>query len=179
MDHIKAKRLVLTLANMNDLSALEEIEKECDEYFKFDPPSAAEYNRSLRECLAIGDIIPNVNEESYDRKNYYLYCIRFEDVLVGWFSFYLEYQQKDTAYLSVLYIKEKYRRNGFGAEIVEAFTENLIKAQFRKIRLHCSLRDALALCFWVKHGFNNIVDVECSGNLYPENFGGIELMKTM
>jgi len=41
---------------------LEEIEKECDEYFKFDHPSAADHNRSLQECITIGDIIPGVPE---------------------------------------------------------------------------------------------------------------------
>ena len=46
---IKTKRLLLTLANMGDLPALEKIEQECNEYFRFDPPNAAEYNRPLRE----------------------------------------------------------------------------------------------------------------------------------
>ena len=67
MEQIKTKRLLLTAANKNDLLGLEEIEKECDEYFKFDPPCAAEHNRSLRECLAMGDIIPCVSQESYIR----------------------------------------------------------------------------------------------------------------
>jgi hypothetical protein len=70
MKQLKTKRLLLTLANPSDLLALEEIEKEWDEYFQFDPPSAADQNRSLRECLNIGDIIPGVSQESYERKSF-------------------------------------------------------------------------------------------------------------
>jgi len=175
----KTKKLLLTLANQSDLPALEEIEKECDEYFKFDPPCAAEHNRSLRECLVMGDIIPDVPPKNYKRENYRLYCIWKNDILIGWFSFYLEYQQKDTVYLSVVYIKEAYRSCGIGAEIIEAWTNKLADAQFKIIKTHCSLRNALSLRFWVKNGFDRITKIECTGNLYPDDFGGIGLMKNI
>ena len=180
MEKIETKRLLLTLATVSDLLALEEIEKECDEYFKFDPPGAADYNRSLRECLTIGDIIPGVSEDNYKRENYYLYCIWKDDSLIGWIAFYLEYQQKDTAYLSVVYIKETFRSGGIGAEIIEALTQKLAAAKYKTIKTHCSLRNALALRFWVKNGFDRITDVESgAGNLYPDVFGGLGLMKNI
>ena len=174
---IKTKRLLLTLANMGDLPALEKIEQECNEYFRFDPLNTAEYNRPLRECLAIGDIIPGVPEENYKRENYHLYCIWLNNILVGWFSFYLEYQQKDIAYLSVVYIKETHRSSGIGAEIIEAWTRKLASAQYKAIKTRCSLRNALSLRFWVKNGFDRITEVECTGNLYPDDFGGLGLIK--
>ena len=177
IEQIKTKQLLLTLTTPDDLPLLEEIEKESDKYFKFDPPNAADHNRSLRECFCIGDIIPGVSEECYMRENYHLYCIRKDDNLIGWFSFYLEYQQKDSAYLSVLYIKEKYRSGGFGAEIIDAWTRKLAGVNYKSIKTHCSLRNALSLRFWVKNGFDRITEVECTGNLYAENFGGIGLMK--
>ena len=177
MEHIKTKRLTMTLATLNDLPELEAIEKECDEYFNFDPPSVAEYNRSLRECLIIGDIIPYVSEENYVRDNYVLLCIWQDSVLIGWLAYYLEYQQKDTAYLSLLYIKESHRVSGIGAEIVEELVKKLANAQYKVIKTHCSLRNALSLRFWVKNGFNYITEVECDGNLTPENFGSLGLMK--
>ena len=177
MTQIKTKRFLLSLANLDDLPELEKIEKECDEYFQFDPPSAAEHNRSLRECLIMGDIIPGVSQENYKRENYYLYCVWKNDVLIGWLSLYLEYQQKDAVYLSVVYIKEKYRSNGIGGEIIEALTNELIDAQFKTIRLHCSLRNAISLRFFVKNGFDCITEVECDGNLWLNNFGGLKLMK--
>ena len=167
------------MADKTDLPALEEIEKECDEYFKFDPPCSAKHNRSLRECLRMGDVIPGISHESYKRENYYLYCIRKDDVLIGWLSFYLEYHQKDAVYLSVVYIKAAYRSNGAGAEIMEALTDKLADAHYKVIKTHCSLRNALSLRFWVKNGFDCITEVECDGNLYPDNFGGVGLMKNI
>jgi len=166
-------------AMVNDLPELEEIEKECDAYFRFDPPDAAGHNRSLRDCIAIGDIIPGVSQESYIQRNYHLFCIRKDDTLVGWISFYLEYQHKDSVYLSVLYIKERYRSSGIGTKIIDALIRELAAAQFKIIRLHCSLRNVTALWFWVKNGFDRIISVECNGNLYPKNYGGIGLMKVI
>jgi GNAT superfamily N-acetyltransferase len=102
-----------------------------------------------------------------------------DEYIIGWLSLYLEYEQKDTAYLSVFYIREAYRKNGLGSEVIEAITQILLVKQYKIIRLHCSLRDATALRFWVKNGFNKIINVECDGNLFPENFGGLELMKSI
>ena len=111
------------------------------------------------------------------KENYYFYCIRQNETLIGFLAYYLEYQQKDTAYISVIYIKESYRKNGIGVEIIEALIQKLISNQIKKVKLHVSLRNATAIRFWVKNGFNHILDVDCNGNLFPENFGGIELMK--
>ena len=108
---------------------------------------------------------------------YYLYCIWKDDILIGWFSFYLEYQQKEAAYLSVLYIKEKYRSSGFGFEIIDAWTSKLADDKCKLIKTHCSLRNALSLRFWVKNRFNHIIEVDCTGNLYAADFGGVGLMK--
>ena len=179
MEQIKTKNLKMTLAVMENLSDLEDIEKECNSYFIFDPPCASEHNRSIKDCLTIGDIIPGIDDENYNRENYILYCIWQDDTLIGFLSYYLEYKEKDTAYLSVLYIREAYRKNGIGVEIIEALASKLIAAQYKKIHTHCSLRNATALRFWVKNGFDKIVDVECDGNLFPENFGGVELIKML
>ena len=177
MEHMKTERLTITLANLSDLPALEELEKECDEYFNFDPPCAAEHNRSLRECLTIGDIIPDILEEDYVKSHYILCCIRQDGTLIGWLAYYLEYQQKNTAYLSLLYIKESHRAGGIGAEIIEGLTQKLATDKYTEIRTHCSLRNTQSLRFWVKNGFNRITEVECDGNLTHDNYGGLGLMK--
>lgn len=171
--------LTITPATLDDLCALELLEKECEAYFAFDPPCAAEHNRSLRECLEIGDIIPGVAQENYRRRNYQFDCIWNDGVLIGWLAYYLEYQQTETAYLSVMYIKEECRSGGVGAEVMGWLTGKLAGAGYKTIKTHCSLRNATALCFWVRQGFDRILEVECDGNLWPGKFGGLELMKTI
>jgi len=179
---IKTERLVLSLGSLDDLPTLEEIDGECGRYFDFDPPSGAHednHDCPLEECLTVGDIPPGVERQDYNRENFYFYCIRQGGALIGFLSFYLEYQRKDTAYLCVLYIREACRSIGLGAEIIEALARNLAAAGFKTIRTHCSLRNALGLRFWVKNGFDRITEVECSGNLYPGKFGGLGLMKNL
>ena len=171
--------ITLALADVKDLPALEEIERECDSYFLFDPPCASEHNRSIKECLAIGDIIPGVAEENFIKEKYFFYCVWQENTIIGFLSYYLGYQREDTVYLSVLYVKEAYRRKNIGTEILETLISKLKTAKCKTIRTHCSLRNATALRFWVKSGFNHIIDIECDGNLFAENFGGMELMKVI
>jgi len=176
---ITTKRLVLTLGSIADLPALEEIDAECGRYFAFDLPSEDNHDCPLEACLTTGDIPSGVAKEDYRRENYYFYCIRQDDALIGFLSYYLEYQQKDTAYLSVLYIKEACRSRGLGAEIVGALAQTLAAAGFKAVKTHCSLRNALSLRFWVKNGFDRVTEVECTGNLYPGEFGGLGLIKTI
>ena len=172
MEQIKTKNLTMNLADMSDLPELEKIEKECDKYFLFDPKCEKNHSCTIKECLTVGDIPLNGKKE-----NYYFYSIRKDDVFIGFLAYYLEYQQKDTAYISVVYVKETYRKNGVGTEIIEELIRKFKTVHIKKIRLHVSLRNATAIRFWVKNGFNHIIDVECNGNLFPENFGGIELIK--
>jgi ribosomal protein S18 acetylase RimI-like enzyme len=92
-------------------------------------------------------------------------------------DYYLEYKQKNVAYFCSIYIKETYRNNGIGKEIVDTIVKRFALIGIKKIHLHVSLRNVMALNFWVKQGFNHIINVECNGNLLPENFGGIELIR--
>jgi len=91
----------------------------------------------------------------------------------------MEYQRIDMAYLSVIYIKEEYRQKGIGKEILEGIIQTLLNKNIVEIRLHVSLRNVESLKFFVKQGFDNIIDVGSNGNLLPGNFGGIELSKKL
>lgn len=179
MERIVTQRTMLTPASKNDLPQLREIDEACEAYFRFDPPCEMNHNCTLEECLTTGDIPTGISESEYKRENYHFLCIWQADTLIGYLSYYLEYQRKDTVYLCVLFIKESCRHSGIGNEIMRAMTQKFIAHQFKVVRLHCSLRNATALRFWVKNGFDRIVHVECDGNLFPENFGGVELMRSI
>jgi hypothetical protein len=55
----------VTLANLDDLVELETIEKECIEYFSFDPKCEENHTLSIKECLTNGDIPPDGKKENY------------------------------------------------------------------------------------------------------------------
>jgi ribosomal protein S18 acetylase RimI-like enzyme len=172
MDQIKTKRLVISLGKIQDLTELEPIEKECKTYFSFDPKCEMNPDWTMKECLN-KDVIPFGGK----KENYYFYCIWQDNVLIGFIDYYLEYQEKDIAYFSSIYIREKHRKNGIGKEVIDMIIEKFILMGIKEIRLHCSLRNAIGLQFWVKQGFDRILNIECNGNLIPENIGGIELTK--
>ena len=174
MDKIITERLVMDLGRIQDLTELELIEKECEEYFSFDPQCELNHNCTIKECLTIGDIPVGGKKE-----NYFFYCIRQNNRIIGFLDYYLGYQEKDTAYISSIYVKEIYRKNGIGKEIIDAIVDKFILLGIKEIRLHVSLRNAMAINFWVKQGFDHIVNVEYNGNLLSGNFGGIELKKNI
>ena len=169
-----ANKLTIELANISDLTELQKIEQECDAYFLFDPPCEDNHSCTIQECLMKGDLPAGGKKE-----NYYFCNIRQNDSIIGFLAYYLGYEQPDTAYLSVLYVQEQFRKHGIGSEILKILEQMLKTSCIKHILLHVSLRNAVALCFWVKHGYNHILEVECTGNLYPENFGGIKLFKTI
>jgi ribosomal protein S18 acetylase RimI-like enzyme len=172
MDLIISERLVISLGKVQDITELEMIEKECEKYFSFDPQCELNHNKTIKECLTVRDIPTGGKKE-----NYYFYCIRQDNILIGFLDYYLEYKEKDTVYFSSIYIKEAYRKNGIGKKIIDAIINKFTLIGINEIYLHVSLRNAIAIQFWVKQGFDHIISVEHNGNLLPENFGGIELMK--
>ena len=174
MDQITTKRLVMDLGRIQDLTELEHIEEECIEYFSFDPQCELNHNRSIKECLTVGDIPVGGKKE-----NYYFYCVRLKNAIIGFLDYYLEHQKNDTVYICSLYIKEEYRKNGIGKEIIDAIANKFTLMGIKEIRLHVSLRNAMAIDFWVQQGFDRIINVENNGNLFPGNFGGIELEKKL
>jgi len=173
MDKITKESLVITLANLGDLPELEIIESECDRYFSFDPPCKENHSRSLKECIEVGDI-----PFGGKRDNYHIYCIRHDNIIIGFFAYYLEYENiKDMAYISVIYIKNDYRQKGIGDKIIEIIVNKLKSINIKEIRTHISLRNISSLRFFVKHGFDRIIHIDGDGILYPEKFGGMEISR--
>ena len=172
MSQIKTERLILTLGRIEDLAELEPIEKECEDYFSFDPKCEENHSCTIKECITVGDI-----PIGGKRENYNFYCVRQNSELIGFLDYYLEYQKKEVAYFSSIYIVESYRKKGIGKEIIDALINEFSLIGIKEIHLHVSLRNAMALKFWVKEGFDHIINVGCNGNLIPENFGGIELKR--
>jgi ribosomal protein S18 acetylase RimI-like enzyme len=174
MKCIETKRLVILSADISDLEDLRQLEKECDLYFAFDPQCENNHSASIQDCLTVGDLPPGGTKE-----NYYFYKIQQNNILIGFMAYYIGYPYKNIAYLSDFYIGSKYRRYGMGSEIVDAIADVFKPMGINEIRLCVSLRNATALQFWVKHKFDCITKVECTGNLTSDKFAGIELQRKL
>ena len=174
MEKIITNNFIILQADISDLEEFKQIEEECNQYFSFDPQCEDNHSVPIKECLTTGDLPPGGTKE-----NYYFFGIRQDNELIGFMAYYLGYPEKDIAYLSVLYIGDRYRKNGIGSEIVNAVVHKLKAIGINEIRLHVSLRNVTALHFWVKQQFDKIVKVECTGNLISSNFAGIELQRKL
>ena len=108
MEKIVSKRLIMTLSNINELNELENIEKECKEYFAFDPINENNPDWLIKECILKKDTPKNCKKE-----NYFIYSIRYEDKIIGFLDLCLEYMGKDILYLSTIYILQKFRKKWF------------------------------------------------------------------
>ena len=176
-DAFRSGRAELALAAADDIGRLEELEAECDEYFSFDPPEAASLNKPIRRVFLEGDHIPELPEGEYGFSRFRLYCVRARGEIIGWLTLYLGYGSGDAAYIGVFYIGERHRGIGIGGEAIEALERELAEDGYFAVYAHCSLRNAVALRFWAGRGYDRIVGVRCDGNLYPDRFGGVKLMR--
>jgi hypothetical protein len=95
MDKIISKRLKMTLSNNKELNELENIEKECKANFSFEPRNERNPDWSVY-CILEKDIPVNSKED-----NYYFYCIRHKNKIIGFLDYCLEYMDKEI--LHILY----------------------------------------------------------------------------
>lgn len=169
---LRTDRLVVETARLSDLDELEMLEKECDAYFSFDPPDENNHSMPIRQCLAEGDLPPGGCKE-----NDFFCTIRQGSAMVGFLSFYVGHPHGRSAYINCLYIARLHRGSGLGQEIISALIRHLKSLGICEVRLHVSLRNATGLRFWVKNGFDQIMQVQCKGNLLPGSFAGVELLR--
>lgn len=171
---IVTPRLLLSLATIDDLALLQPIEKECDAYFSFDPPSPENHSCSIEECITAGDLPPGGK-----RERYYFYTVRHGEQVVGFFAYYDGYPEPEMAYLSVLYLSAAQRKSGFGSELVDAFCSKMKAEGKKSLRLHVSLRNVSGIRFWAAKGFDKICQVEGSAILRSDCFGDLELERIL
>ena len=73
-----------------------------------------------------------------------LYSICIDNIDVG----HIVLSTKPHIYISILMIKDKYKRKGYGTQVV-----NFFKKMKGEIYIHCDLDDYEAYSFWIKMGF--------------------------
>ncbi len=173
IETIKTKRLTLKQSSRDELIFLDDLQRKCNNYFSFDPKSSTD-DVSMEECLISGSLPPYGIKE-----NYSMYSIYFNEKIIGYFDIYIGYPKKFIAYISIMFIEEAYRNNGFGKEIIEELCKEFKSIGLLKIRLGVSLRNWTGFTFWFKNGFDKVTKIRCDGNCAPDNFGVVELEKSL
>ena len=160
---------MLKKSSKDELAFLNDLQNKCINYFSFDPEGSLN-DVSMEECLENGDLPPGGVKE-----NFSMYSVYYRDKIIGYFDTYRGFPKEDIAYISIFFLDEDNRKQGFGKEIVEELCKYFKSIGFIKVRLGVSLRNWTGLSFWFKNGFCKITNVRCDGNCTDENYGVVEL----
>ena len=165
------KNLILQSSTFSELEKLNNIYSEACDYFSFDK------NHMITkpiDCLTIGDLPPSGTKDNFENLSIYE-----GDNQIGFMSIYKGYPSKNTAYISFIYISQKGRYKGYGKRIVDIISSYSKENKFVNIRISVSLKNWDGLKFWHKCGFNNLTKVSIEGSFSEDNYGCIELEKTI
>jgi ribosomal protein S18 acetylase RimI-like enzyme len=128
----------------------------------------------INRCYSEGDLPPSGSKE-----NYKIQTIKSSDTneLIGFIAIYHGFPNVDIAYIALLYIGTHFQGHGYGQEIVNTLANELIKLQYREIRINVALKNWSALRFWCKLGFDKISGVFGDKEFAEDTRADLELIK--
>ena len=111
---------------------------------------------TMETVLRDGELPPNGSKEFFK-----LQTIRLKNTkeVIGFFEFYHGFPDENTFFVLYLTIHPKYQRKGYGQEAVRSLCPLVRGLGYTSIRLVVALKNWPAIRFWVKSGFNYIVDI--------------------
>jgi GNAT superfamily N-acetyltransferase len=172
---LATSRCRLNIAGPDDFNVITNIFSENREILKLlmRRPAPADLADGLvtRESLPLGG--------EPERLLPFLISATAKNEVVGIVSVYCGYPQEDTLYLGDLFFRPVWQGQGYGTEVVAALEQAAAGAGFRQIRLAVGLKNWLALRFWLKQGYHQITKISGSRHFGPDNFGNLELSKTL
>ncbi|MBP2638485.1 MAG: hypothetical protein H6Q72_4392 [Firmicutes bacterium] len=163
--------ITLKSSIFNELERLNNIHSEACDYFSFDK------NHTItkpKDCLTKGDLPPNGTKDNYE-----ILSIYERDNLIGFITMYIGFPFEKEIYICFIYISNKSRYKGHGKKIIDVISAYFKKNKFESIRISVSLKNWNGIRFWHKCGFNHLTIVDIEGDFSEENYGCIELKKTI
>lgn len=116
------------------------------------------------------------------KENYKIQSIKIKNLgkkLIGVICIYHGYPKDSNIYISSMCIKNDYKKNGFGQEIIEQLNNELERLGYKEIRINVSLKNCPALRFWIKRGFNSINGVHGDKVYSEKTFASLELTRIL
>lgn len=168
---IISKNIILQSANFSEIEKLNNIYDEACDYFSFDKNN--KITKPL-DCLTVGDLPPNGTKDNYE-----ILSIYEGNNIIGVITLYKGFPSERIMYISFIYISKENRYRGYGKEIFDALSEYFKKEEFEDIRICVSLKNWKGIKFWYKCGFNKITLVNVEEGFSENNYGCIELEKSI
>lgn len=132
----------------------------------------------IYKCLTEGDFPPleNTSIDNYYLKSIYL---KYPKRLIGFFDIYHGYPSPNTLWISTFALDKAFQNKGYGNEVITELVKVSTSNNFNKIAVAVHLKNWIALRFWIKAGFNKILDIYGDKNLSECNLALITLEYTL
>ena len=112
-------------------------------------------NDHIHRCLIKGDLPPISNAT---KDNYRLMSIYRRETLelIVFFDAYHGYPENDIFWISYIFIKPNYQKSGYGYEVIDCLCKAVKECSYRNISIGVSMKNWLAIRFWIKCGFSKV-----------------------
>jgi len=168
---IKFDNITLKTSTLEELEKLNFIHKEACEFLSFD------LKHDITEpyiYITDGALPPNGV-----RKNFEMLSCYVDNNLCGYLNYYRGYPEKNILYISFIYLINEIKHKGIGKKIINYLSEYFKIEGYKYVRLSVSLKNWEGLRFWHKCGFERIILADCSGSLFNNDYGCLELEKML
>jgi ribosomal protein S18 acetylase RimI-like enzyme len=174
----QTERLIVRDSVLDELPGLEAVVEACSyihEWTGYRPEDHP--GDSLRSALTVGDLPPNGSKEFYRMQS-----IRLRDTghLIGWLAGYHGWPAADTFFVTYLMIDPQFQSQGYGRELAREWSDLVVRlGAYARMRLLAALKNWPALRFWMRAGFDRIVDYKGDKRHSAETYAYLMLEKPL
>jgi ribosomal protein S18 acetylase RimI-like enzyme len=174
----QTERLSVRDSVLDDLPELEAVAHTCLYVNEWTGWRAEEHpGESLRCAVSDGLPPPNGSKELYRMQTIRL---RSTERAIGFAGCYHGWPEPDTFYVTEVMIDAQFQGQGYGQELARGLTDQVAQlGAYRRICLLAALKNWPALRFWMRAGFDRMVDYKGDKRHSPETFAYLMLEKAL
>ncbi|TXK80684.1 GNAT family N-acetyltransferase [Paenibacillus sp. N3.4] len=169
----KSERLIFEYIKLQELEEVQELYESSSNISLWDGREPdTEY---INQCYFKGDLPPGGKKENYKFQT--IKTNGDSNNLIGMLSIYHGYPRSDITYIAFMCVGNKYKKQGYGQEIINQIIIGLTRLGYKEIRINVALKNWSALRFWSKLGFDKINGIFGDKDYSDSTYSNIELTR--
>ncbi len=173
----ETQHLVVKDSIVDDLPEIDQVATACAYIeawsgWKSEPGAA----KSMLHVL-IGEELPPDGDKEYFR----MQSFRLGDTrqMIGFLAMYHGFPTENIAWITYLFIHPDFQGKGYGQELVCGLSDKVKSLGYTAIRLVVDVKNWPAMRFWVKEGFDRIIEYKGDKVLSDDTYAHLILEKTL